>query len=150
AALRGFLSQAAAEAPCRVAAAGALTAGREGRLLTEAAALRDAGAVALTDARPVDDGGLLRRALRYGIMCGLPVLGTLGEPSLDAGGVVHEGEVSARLGLPGIPAVAEAISLARCLLIAEDTGCPVHVGPGTTAAAVELLRWAKGRGVPVT
>lgn len=149
AALQGFLSQ-AAEAPCRVIAAGALTVGREGRLLTEAAALRDAGAAALTDARPVDDAGLLRRALRYGSMVGLPVVITLGEPSLDGAGMVNEGNVSARLGLPGVPAVAEAVALARCLLIAEDTGCPVHVGPVTTARAVELLRWAKERGIPVT
>lgn len=149
-ALRGFLSRAAAEAECRVVAAGALTVGCQGRLLTEAAALRDAGAVALTDARPLDDGGLLRRALRYGNMCGLPVAITLGEPSLDAGGVLNEGTVSARLGLPGIPAVAESVALARSLLIAEDTGCTVHVGPVTTAGAVELLRWARSRGVPVT
>src|SRR5690606_1755210 len=138
-AVRSLLRQAEAEAICRIYVAAALTQGREGRQLNEVALLKEAGASALTDARPIDDAGLLRRGLWYAGMCGLPLLLPCGEPSLETRGVMHEGAVATRLGLEGLPAVAEEIGVARAILLARDTGRPIHLGPISTAGAVRQI-----------
>lgn len=138
-------------AAVRVLPVGAITRGLEGRELAPIASLREAGVVALSDdGRWVQDAGLLRRAMRYARSYGLPILQHCEDPTLSAGGVMHEGEVSARLGLRGIPRSAEEAALARDLVLAEETGAHLHVQHVSTAGAVRMIRWAKQRGVRVT
>ncbi len=138
-------------ASARVYPVGAVTLGLEGRELSPLASLAAAGAVAFSDdGRWVQDGGLLRRALLYAKSLGVPVLQHCEDPALSAGGVVHEGEVSVRLGLRGIPRSAEEAALARDLVLAEETGAHLHVQHVSTAGSAQLIRRAKERGVPVT
>ena len=138
-------------ASVRVYPVGAVTKGLEGRELSPVGSLAAAGVVALSDdGRWVQDAALLRRAMTYARSFGLAVLQHCEDPSLSAGGVVHEGEVSARLGLRGIPRSAEEVALARDLVLAEETGCHLHVQHVSTAGSVRLIRQAKERGVPVT
>ncbi|MCS7234808.1 MAG: amidohydrolase family protein, partial [Armatimonadota bacterium] len=133
AAVREWSRQAAA----RVYPVGAVTRGLEGRELTPVASLAAAGVVGLSDdGRWVQDGGLLRRAMLYAKEFGLPVLQHCEDPTLSAGGVMHEGAVSARLGLRGIPRSAEEAALARDLVLAEETGCHLHVQHVSTAGSV--------------
>ncbi|MQL52954.1 amidohydrolase family protein [Desulfofundulus thermobenzoicus] len=130
---------------------GAITRGSRGEELTEMAALKEAGAVALSDdGRPVASAAVMRRAMQYARMVGLPIISHCEEPSLSKGGAVHEGYMSTLLGLPGIPAAAEEIMVARDIILAEDTGCPLHIAHVSTAGSVRLIREAKARGVPVT
>lgn len=135
----------------RVLAAAAITRGRRGEELTEYADLKAAGAAALSDdgswvARPE----VMRRALEYAQVCALPVLSHAEDPGLSKGGAVNEGRVSTRLGLAGIPAAAEVNAVFRDISLAELTGCPLHLCHLSTAGAVELVREAKRKGLPVT
>ncbi|RKO67325.1 dihydroorotase [Desulfofundulus salinus] len=130
---------------------GALTRGSRGEELTEMADLKEAGAVALSDdGRSVASAAVMRRAMQYARMVGLPVISHCEEPTLSAGGVMHEGYISTVLGLPGIPAAAEEIMVARDIILSEYTGCPLHIAHVSTAGSVRLIREAKARGVPVT
>lgn len=139
------------QACVRVHPVGAVTRGLGGRELSPIGSLAAAGVVALSDdGRWVQDAGLLRRAMVYAKSFGLPILQHCEDPTLSAGGVVHEGAVSARLGLRGIPRSAEEAALARDLVLAEETGCHLHVQHVSTAGAVRRIREAKARGVPVT
>lgn len=136
---------------CRVLPMGALTQGREGRRLTEMYDLRDAGAVALGDADlTVADAGLLRRAMEYARAVGLPVFEQPEDASLAGHGVMHEGPVSTRLGLNGVPAVAEIAVVARDLALCAATGARLHLGPLSAAESVAAVRRAKAEGLPVT
>jgi dihydroorotase len=92
----------------------------------------------------------MRRALEYAGMLGLPIIDHCEEPALAASGVMHEGWVSTRLGLRGVPAAAEETMIARDIALAEATGSRVHIAHVTTAGAVEMIRQANARGVPVT
>ncbi|ACA59815.1 dihydroorotase [Candidatus Desulforudis audaxviator] len=148
--IRYVLEKAREAGRARVYPVGALTVGSRGRELTEMGALRAAGAVAFSDdGRPVADAHVMRRALEYARMLGVPVISHCEEPAL-AVGVMHEGLVSTRLGLKGTPAAAEDVAVARDLILAEMTGCHLHVAHVTTAGAVRLIREAKARGVRVT
>lgn len=130
---------------------GAITKGSKGEEITEMADLKGAGAVALSDdGQPVSDAGVMRRAMQYAAMLGLPVISHCEDKSLVAEGVMHEGYYSTILGLRGIPAAAEEVMVARDILLAEDTGCPLHLAHISTAGSVELVRRAKARGVKVT
>ncbi|MGQ9532452.1 MAG: dihydroorotase [Desulfotomaculales bacterium] len=130
---------------------GAVSKGLEGKELAELAGLREGGAVAFSDdGRPVADSGLMRRAMEYARMLGAPVISHCEDPGLSAGGLMNEGRTAYLLGLPGIPAAAEEVMVAREILLAELTGCPVHIAHVSTAGAVRLIREAKARGVPVT
>jgi dihydroorotase len=138
-------------ANARVYPVGAVTRGLEGRELSPIGSLAAAGVVALSDdGRWVQHGGLLRRAMLYAREFGLPVLQHCEDPTLSGDGVMHEGLVSARLGLRGVPRSAEEAPLARDLVLAEETGCHLHVQHVSTAGAVRLIRQAKERGVWVT
>ncbi|SHI51836.1 dihydroorotase [Desulfofundulus thermosubterraneus] len=129
----------------------ALTRGSRGEELTEMADLKEAGAVALSDdGHPVASAAVMRRAMQYARMVGLPVISHCEEPTLSAGGVMHEGYMSTVLGLPGIPAAAEEIMVARDIILSEYTGCPLHIAHVSTSGSVRLIREAKARGVPVT
>ncbi|SHL06757.1 dihydroorotase [Rhodothermus profundi] len=124
---------------------------REGKELTEMADLVEGGAVAFSDdGAPVQHGGLMRRALEYASMLDRVIINHMEDLTLNPQGHMHEGVVSTRLGVPGIPSLAEEVMVARDLLLAEYTGGHVHVAHISTARSVELVRQAKARGVRVT
>jgi dihydroorotase len=129
----------------------ALTRGFNGRDLTEIGLLAAAGALGVTDAmQAVADAVVMRRALSYSSAFGLPVIQHPEEPQLAADGAMNEGELSTRLGLPGIPAAAEVIMIERDLRLVELTGGRYHAAHLSTAEAVDAIRRAKDRGLPVT
>jgi dihydroorotase len=135
----------------RVYPIGAVSVGQKGEQLAEFGEMVGAGAVAVTDdGKPVASGHLMRTALEYARTFGIPVADHCEEPTLAAGGAMHEGLVSARLGLKGIPAAAEEIMVARDILLAELTGGHVHLCHMSTRGSVELIRRAKQRGLAVT
>lgn len=130
---------------------GAITKGRQGRELTDFGELFDAGCIALSDdGAPVADALLMRRALEYAKVFGRPLIQHAEEPSLAAGGVMHEGLVSTTLGLRGIPSEAESVLVGRDLALAELTGGWIHFAHLSSAQSVALIRQAKRRGVRVT
>ena len=144
--------QRAAEAgAARVEVLGALTQGLDGALLAEMGALGAAGCAGVSNAlRPVTSTEVMRRALEYAATFGLTVHVHAEDAWLAAGRLVNDGSVATRLGLPGIPAIAETIGLARELLLAEETGARLHFCHLSTAAAVEMVRDAARSGLPVT
>ncbi|MBI3743002.1 MAG: dihydroorotase [Chloroflexi bacterium] len=134
----------------RVLPIGAVTKGRGGKELTEMQELVDAGVVGFSDdGSPVTDAKIMRSALSYGRMLGVPVIDHCEDPKL-AGGVMHEGHIATRLGLRGIPPAAEDVMVARDIALAELTGGHVHIAHLSTTGAVELVRRAKEKGLPVT
>ncbi len=143
--------RAAEEGRVSVYPIGAITRGSRGEELAELGDMRDAGAVAFSDdGRPVSDAGLMRRAMQYCKMLGAPVISHCEDQTLAAGGVMHEGYNSTILGLKGIPASAEEVMVARDIILAAETGCPLHIAHISTAGSVALVREAKKRGYPVT
>jgi dihydroorotase len=134
----------------RVAPMAAITKGLNGVLMTEIGTLKEAGAVAVTDGRrAVTNARVLRRALAYAKDFGMLVVQHIEEPEL-ATGVMNEGEVATRLGLPGIPTAAEVIMLERDLRLVELTGAPYHAAQISSATALEVIRAAKARSLPVS
>jgi dihydroorotase len=148
----GFIvSQAQRAAKARVYPIGAVSLGQKGKHLAEFGELVGAGAVAVSDdGKPVASSHLMRTALEYARTFGIPVADHCEEPTLAAGGAMHEGLVSTRLGLKGIPAAAEEIMVARDILLAELTGGHVHLCHMSTRGSVELIRRAKEKGLRVT
>ncbi|HEY7479056.1 MAG TPA: dihydroorotase [Gemmatimonadales bacterium] len=148
----GFIvSQAQRAAKARVYPIGAVSLGQKGQQLAEFGELVGAGAVAVSDdGRPVVSSHLMRTALEYARTFGIPVADHCEDPTLAAGGVMHEGLVSTRLGLKGVPAAAEEIMVARDILLAELTGGHVHLCHMSTRGSVELIRRAKDKGLRVT
>ena len=145
------LRAAETQGTARVLAIACVTRGRAGKELADLAELAQAGAVAFSDdGSPVADAHLMRRALEYAGMLGLPIIDHCEDPALSAGAVMHEGWVSARLGLRGVPAAAEEAMVARDIALAEETGSHVHIAHISTGGSVELVRRAKARGVRVT
>jgi dihydroorotase len=130
---------------------GALTAGRAGATLSAMIELAEAGCIAFSDAdRSLADAALMRNAMAYAAALGLPVMVHCEDPLLSAGWAMHEGAVSTRLGLPGMPAAAEEALIARDIALAETTGVHLHICHVSTAGGVALIRAAKERGVHVT
>ncbi|HEX3004871.1 MAG TPA: dihydroorotase, partial [Angustibacter sp.] len=132
---------------------GAVTVGLAGERLAELGAMADSAArvrVFSDDGHCVDDAVLMRRALEYVKAFDGVVAQHAQEPRLTTGAQMHEGEVSAVLGLTGWPAVAEEAIIARDVLLAEHVGSRLHVCHVSTAGSVEIVRWAKARGVAVT
>lgn len=130
---------------------GALTRNLEGKLLTDMEALDDAGCVAFTNAQaPVTDTLVLRRAMEYAASFELIVFLHSEDPWLRAEGCCHEGEVSARLGLPGIPEAAETVAVARDLALIDQTRVRAHFGGLSSARAAEMVAEAQRRGLPVS
>jgi len=135
----------------RVLPIACITRGRAGKELADLAELAQAGAVAFTDdGAPVADTHLMRRALEYAGMLGVPVIDHCEDPMLSAGGVMHEGWVSTRLGLRGNPTAAEETMVARDIALAEAIGSHVHIAHVSTAGSVDIIRQAKSRAVRVT
>ena len=130
---------------------GAVTRGCRGEDLAELGLLREAGAVAFTDgAHAIGPARLMRLALTYAAGFGARIVQHPEEPSLAAGGAATEGELATRLGLPGIPAVAEAMLIARDIRLARLTGGAVHFAHVSTAESLALIRRAKDEGLRVT
>ena len=135
----------------RVHPIGAISVGQRGERLSEFGEMAGAGAVAVSDdGRPVVSSHLMRTALEYARTFDLPVADHCEEPTLAAGGVMHEGLVATRLGLKGIPAASEEIMVGRDVLLAGLTGGHVHLCHISARGSVELVRRAKEEGVRVT
>jgi dihydroorotase len=146
-----FLTQRAAGAGAvRVLPIGAVTRGRAGKLLSEMGELAAAGCIGFSDdGSPVADAAIMRHALEYASTFGLPVIDHCEDPQLG-GGVMHEGWVSTRLGLKGIPSASEENMVARDIALARQSGGHVHIAHLSTAGAVALVRQAKAAGTRVT
>jgi len=148
---RSILERAVLEGAVRVYPIGAVSKGMKGESLSEIADLRDAGCVALSDdGKPVATALLMRRALEYAGMFGMPVIDHCEEPTLKGEGVAHEGYVASILGLRGIPATAESIVVERDLALAEMVGGPLHIAHLSTRQALRAMDAAKSRGLAVT
>lgn len=144
-------ARARAAGPTRVLMAGALSVGRQGERLAEMGKLSAAGCVAFSDAdRAVKDSQLLRYALETAGDLKRPIITHAEDETLSLGGVMHEGHMSTRLGVPGAPGAAEVVGVARDLALAELTGSRLHIGHVSTAAATDLIRQAKRRAIRVT
>lgn len=148
----GFIvSQARRAGKARVYPIGAISLGQKGQQLAEFGELVGAGAVAVSDdGKPVVSSHLMRTALEYAKTFGIPVADHCEDPTLADGGAMHEGLVSTRLGLKGIPSAAEEIMVARDIILAELTGGHVHLCHMSTRGSVELIRRAKEKGLRVT
>src|SRR5687767_6784623 len=132
----------------RVYPIGAVSMGSKGERMAELGAQKAAGCVAFTDdGRPVASALLMRRALEYAGMLGLPIVNHCEDPSLKGDGVAHEGFHAARLGLRGIPGVAESIMVERDIALAELTGGPYHVCHMSARQSLRAVRAAKARGL---
>jgi dihydroorotase len=146
-----ILEQAERHASVRVLPIGAISKGLEGRELAEIGELKAAGCVGVSDdGKTLMDNQLMRLAMDYAKSFDLPVMPHCICAELSEGGSMHEGVVSCRLGLTGIPAEAEEIIVARDIHLSRLTGCSLHVTHVSTAGAVELVRQAKKQGLPVT
>ncbi|HET7328395.1 MAG TPA: dihydroorotase [Nocardioidaceae bacterium] len=138
---------------CDVAPVGAVTVGLRGEQLAELGAMADSAArvrVFSDDGKCVSDAVLMRRALEYVKAFGGVVAQHAQEPRLTEDAQMNEGELSGRLGLRGWPAVAEEAVIARDCLLAAHVGSRLHVCHVSTAGSVEIIRWAKSKGWPVT
>ena len=146
-----ILRQAARHPYARVYPIGAISKGMKGEELTEVGEMVAGGAVAVSDdGLPVRNAALMLRALMYARHFGVPVIQHAEDLDLTGDGVMHEGEWSTRLGLPGIPGLAEDVMVARDLLLLSETGGRYHVAHLSTARSLEMVREAKRRGLPAT
>jgi dihydroorotase len=143
--------QARAEASVPVGFTGTVTVGMKGEELTEMVALREAGAIAFTDdGLPIAGARIMRRALQYQHLCGGTIALHEQDPELSAGGVMHEGAVSAALGLGGWPSVAESTMIARDCALAAYENARIHVQHLSAVESVDVVRAAKAAGVMVS
>lgn len=146
-----ILEKARAAGNAHVFPVGAITKGSEGKELAEIGDLRRAGCVAISDdGLPVMNSLVMRRAMEYAIAFDLPVVDHCEDLYLSEGGCMNEGLVSTQLGLPGVPAAAEDVMVARNLALAELTGARLHLAHLSTAGSVRMVREAKARGIKVT
>jgi len=130
---------------------GAITRGSLGEELAAIGSMRQAGAVAISDdGRPVMNAQLMRRAMEFARSFHMPVINHCEDLHLSAGGDMHEGAASVRLGLRGIPGSSEDVMVARDILLAEVTGARYHVAHISSRHSVEMVAFAKLRGLPVT
>lgn len=130
---------------------GALTDGLNGEKPANLAGLKQGGCIAVTNAgQPFDNDVVMLRTLEYAATFGLKVFFYPNEPSLSNGGVAHDGYIASFHGLQGIPWIAETVALTKQLLMVEETGVAAHFSQLTTKSSVEIIRWAKNKGLPVT
>jgi dihydroorotase len=148
---RSILQKAADAQLARVYPIGAVSMGSKGQQLSELADQKAAGCVAFSDdGHPVATALLMRRALEYAGMLGVPVIDHCEDPSLKGDGVVHEGYFASRLGLRGIPGIAESLMVERDVSLAELTGSHVHIAHMSARQSLRAVRDGKGRGAKVT
>jgi dihydroorotase len=147
-----FILKKAAEAGlARVYPIGAVSLGSKGDQLAELGEQKAAGCVGFSDdGHPVRTALLMRRALEYAGMLGVPVINHCEDPSLKGDGVAHEGFYASTLGLRGIPGVAESLMVERDVSLAELTGAPVHIAHMSARQSIRAVRAGKDRGVSVT
>jgi dihydroorotase len=149
--VESLLRRIASDARVRVLPIGCVTRRREGHELADLGELAAAGCIAFSDdGSPVADGRVMRNALALAGALGLPISEHCDDPQLSADGVINEGVVSERLGLPGQPAAAEITAIARNIALCEASGGRLHLAHVTTARGLELVADAKARGLPVT
>jgi dihydroorotase len=130
---------------------GAITKGSAGEELAAIGSMKQAGAVAISDdGRPVMNARVMRRAMEFAKGFNIPVINHCEDLHLSAGGDMHEGLESVRLGLRGIPAVSEEVMVARDILLSELTGARYHVAHISSSHSVEMVAFAKARGLAVT
>jgi len=130
---------------------GAITKGSQGEELAALGAMKAAGAVAVSDdGRPVMNSRVMRRAMEFARSYGLPVIDHCEDLNLSAGGDMHEGALSVRWGLRGIPSASEDVMVARDLVLAQLTGARFHVAHISTRNAVAMVEYARLQGLPVT
>ncbi|KAA1172737.1 dihydroorotase [Marinobacter salinexigens] len=142
---------AASRSPVRVLPVGAVTRGLEGDLLSDMAGLANAGCVAVGNgSRAVKNARILRRCMAYAQTFGLTVMFSPENQSLAADGYAHDGLVTSRLGLLGIPEVAETAAVMEMLLLAEETGVRLHLSQLSCARSVDMVANARQRGIAVT
>ena len=139
------------EALVNVFPTGCITVGSDGERLSPTGSLRDAGVVAISDGgRCVQNNGLMRRAVEYAHMFGIPVIDHCQDYSLSADGVMNEGFMSTKLGLRGSPTEAEDIMVSRNVILSAKTGARIHLQHIASKNAVDIIRRAKSRGVNIT
>lgn len=140
-----------AEGVVHVLPIGCITRGRQGKELTEMSELADMGAIGFSDdGDPVASSRIMSLAMDYSRDLGLPIIDHCEDKELSNGGLMNDGWVSTRLGLKGIPAAAEEITVARDLALAQLTGARLHIAHVSTEGSVELIRRAKEKGIAVT
>jgi dihydroorotase len=130
---------------------GCITKGRKGEELTDMAGLAEAGVLAFSDdGNPVTSSWLMHRAMEYSRDLGLPIIDHCEDKTLSDNGIINEGQMSAKLGIKGIPAAAEEVMVARDLTLAKQTKARLHIAHASTKGSVELIRRAKEEGISVT
>jgi len=146
-----FIVKKAEATPVDVYPIACVTKEREGKSIAEMGDLKDGGAVAFSDdGDPVYNSQVMRIALEYSSMLGMPVINHEEDLKLSRPGHMNEGKVATRLGLDGTPGIAEEVMIARDILLAEYTGGHIHVAHISTKNAVDLVRQAKKKGIKVT
>ncbi|MCL2089354.1 MAG: dihydroorotase [Oscillospiraceae bacterium] len=146
-----YISKKAQTAKCRVYPIVAITQSMQGEVLCDYAALKQAGAVAVSDdGRPVAKVSLMRKAMIQAAGLGLPIISHCEDLAIAEDGIIHDGRISAMLDIPGIDRASEESITAREILLAETSGTAVHIAHVSTEGSVELIRSAKARGVRVT
>lgn len=146
-----ILDRAEKDSAARIRPIAAATRGLRGQVMTEMVALRAAGAVAFSDdGATIMDSAVMRRVLEYSRLADAPVIVHAEDCRLRGSGVVHEGPVATRLGLPGNPAAAEEIMIARDLRLAALTGAHLHIAHVSSGGSVALIRRARDEGLRVT
>jgi dihydroorotase len=149
--VRQIIERAESVGSARVYPIGALTRNMAGDQLCEIADLKSAGACAISDdAFPIENAETMRRGMEYCAQFGLVLMTHNEDKTLTQGGAMNEGYTATVMGVPGIPRVAEDIAVARNILLAELTGCKLHLLHISTARTVDILRKAKARGINVT
>jgi len=148
---RSIVERAAAVSTVRVWPIGAASVGSKGEALSEIAAMKQAGIVAVSDdGHPIATAKLLRNVMEYCRALDLPVIDHCEDSSLFAGAVMREGKQSVRLGLRGMPAATESLCVARDVQVGELTNCRLHIAHLSAHASLDLVRSAKANGLPVT
>jgi dihydroorotase len=148
---RFILSRAAEACGVRVYPVGAVSKSLEGKSLSEFAELKAAGAIAVTDdGMPVRSSLMMRRAMEYATGIGLLIISHCEDLELASGGCMNEGETATRLGLSGIPNIAETLMVLRDIALSELTGARLHIAHISTFESVRAIREAKRNGIPVT
>ena len=148
---RFIVDRAKAHGHVRVWPIGAASVGSKGESISEIAAMRDAGIVAVSDdGKPIATAKLARQIMDYCCSLGLPVIEHAEDVSLAAGASMREGIASTRLGLAGMPAAAESVCVARDVQIAELTGARLHIAHLSARASLDQVRYAKSKGFQVT
>lgn len=144
-----ILERAKEKAWVKVYPIAAITKNLEGRELTEFGRLKEAGAIALSDdGKWVASSQLMKRALLYAKSFDLPLISHCEDPTLTMQGQINEGVLSAKLGLKGIPNISETIAVVRDLILAKETGTPIHLAHLSVKENLPFLKWAKEEGVP--